>query len=45
VGTITKHLIKNRLAKLAKAVDGALALVAQFIGLIEDRRNSLLLGE
>ena len=42
---ITKHLIENRLAELVETVDGALAQVAEFIGLVEDRGNALLLVE
>ena len=42
---ITKHLKENGLAERVELVEGALAQAAQGIGLIEDRRNLLLLAE
>ena len=37
--------MEDGLVELVEAVDGALALAAQVVGLIKDRRNPLLFGE
>ncbi len=45
VNEVPKHLHKDRLGEAVEQRDGLAALLAQLIGLIQDRRNPLLLIE